>query len=259
MKTLNLASFAILLLLALFAEAQDVPLDVKGDTVIVVKKLPFSINAPTGFDLYFWKTPPGVVAVEKDNVLEVSAAPNGSTTVTLQTLSIDWDKKKTVKRSGLVTFVVGDVPAPKPVDPANPDTPAPIAAPGFRFMLIEETAQRSIELGNLIASAELRGFLDATCVKVAGKAEYWFLDKDQRVTTGPKLVKDALARANATPGFKVPWLIVSNGKTGFEGPLPTTKAKDLIEFVRLYVNSSVMVEAPLIPPIVNPVVSLFRD
>lgn len=139
--------------------------------------------------------------------------------------------------------IVGDplpvvTPNPKPTPKPDPKQPAPIPELGFRFLLIEETASRPVDLHNLLADPQLEEFFQANCAKVNGVPERRYFDKDQRITTGPKLWKDALARGVTSPGFKVPWVIVSNGVTGFEGPLPTTDPQKLIDFIKPFVPAA---------------------
>jgi hypothetical protein len=43
------------------------------------------------------------------------------------------------------------------------------------------------------------------------------LDKDNTAASLPKAWQDAMKRPRST----LPWVLISNGKTGYEGPLPT--------------------------------------
>ncbi len=58
-----------------------------------------------------------------------------------------------------------------------------------------------------------RDALDKHC----GKDGYRIFDKDVDARNDLKIWNDAMQRAK---GKQVPWVIVSNGVTGFEGPLP---------------------------------------
>lgn len=112
-------------------------------------------------------------------------------------------------------------PKPPPPPPPDPPDPAPIPAPGLRVLLIYETA----ELGKLTAgqrailySAKVRAHLDAVCVKGPdGKTAEWRLWDANVDTRGESaLWQNAMKRERRS----LPWVIISNGKAGFEGPLP---------------------------------------
>jgi hypothetical protein len=124
-------------LLASIAKGQDVPLRVDGAKVVqvdrqvivkvdvtVVDRLPFSVQAPAGAGLYFWSYPAGIVATDKGDRLEVTAAAKGETTVGVKMISADVDKdgkfRGFLTKFGSVTFTVGDVPQPKPPTPPEP-------------------------------------------------------------------------------------------------------------------------------------------
>jgi hypothetical protein len=120
---------------------------------------------------------------------------------------------------------VPPVPVPPiPVPPVPvPPSPAPIPAAGLRVLIVYESS----EIGKLpakqvsiLTSVPFRTFLDANCAAGPdGKTKEWRLyDKDVDLTNEAPLWKTAMAR----PRTAIPWLIVSNGTTGFEGPLPAT-------------------------------------
>jgi predicted alpha/beta superfamily hydrolase len=80
-------------------------------------------------------------------------------------------------------------------------------------------------------SAEVRSYLTEKCPKDGTSNGWYMLDKDAVMNVMPELWKKAFAR----PRTKLPWLIVSNGKTGWEGPIPDryedafSKVKDFIK------------------------------
>ncbi|HEY1378693.1 MAG TPA: hypothetical protein VGF55_17980 [Gemmataceae bacterium] len=123
------------------------------------------------------------------------------------------------------TVVVGESPAP----PApTPPSPAPLPGAGLRVLIVYETAELSTypkdQLSVLYGSA-VRGYLDAHCAKGPdGKTAEWRI-WDQNVPTGAeaKVWQDAMSRKRD----KLPWLVVSNGASGFEGPLPGTVGETL--------------------------------
>lgn len=217
-----------ILILPVHTLAQDIPLDIKGDTLVVVKSLPFTISAPDGFDLYDWTFPSTVNAIGKDGMLVVQNAPRGSITVALRATKIDWEKKKLTKQFGNVTFSVGvDPPLPPvpPVPPVPPDPPTPIPVPGFRVLIVYESA----DLAKMPAAQQLilfskapRDLLNQKCVVGPdGKTKEWRIwDKDSDVTNEPKVWQDVFKR----PRSQVPWVVISSGTTGYEGPLPANVA-----------------------------------
>ena len=124
----------------------------------------------------------------------------------------------------------GPGPGPNPVPPKpipTPVVPAPIPVDGFRVLIVYETSDKmTAEFQAIILGKEVRDYLAAKCVKGPdGKTpEFRIMDKDSVVKDESKLWQDAMLR----PRQSVPWLLVSNGRTGFEGPLPATVADTLI-------------------------------
>ena len=71
---------------------------------------------------------------------------------------------------------------------------------------------------NVLDAKSVRDYLDSHCVKGPdGKTpEYRIWDQNVPTANEAKTWQDAMKRSRSG----LPWLIVSNGKTGFEGPLP---------------------------------------
>ncbi len=110
-------------------------------------------------------------------------------------------------------------PKPKPVPP--PPSPAPIPVAGFRVAIVFEqngpTAVLSKTQFNELYGAEVAAYLNQKCVKDAsGQPEWRIWNKDTPLANASKLWQDAMAR----PRDNLPWIIISDGATGFEGPLP---------------------------------------
>lgn len=109
----------------------------------------------------------------------------------------------------------GPGPEPKP-DPVNPP---PIPGDGLRVLMVYETSKTN-EPGHLpLFSKTIRDYLDAKCVA----AGYRIFDKDIDASRDNKIWQDAIKR----PRTQIPWIVISNGKTGFEGPLPQTVPETL--------------------------------
>ena len=113
-------------------------------------------------------------------------------------------------------------PDPKPIDPPKPvDPSAPIPLSGFRVLIVFETGQGlPAAQSSILYGKRTRDYLDQHCVKGPNgqTPEYRIYDKDVSLANESKLWRDAMARPRAS----VPWVLVSNGTTGFEGPLPAT-------------------------------------
>src|SRR6185312_8012535 len=97
------------------AQKRTVPLEIKGDTFLTVKAVPFQVVAPAGAADYSWTLPAGVEGTEADNVLTVTKAPQGQFVIKVKTTTIDFDAKKFKKDTGEVTVTLGE--QPKPPDP----------------------------------------------------------------------------------------------------------------------------------------------
>lgn len=241
----KLASVIVLLVAALPLYGQPVNLSIKGDGVKVVKvdkvilvkedatvvqSFPFTIGAPEGAGLYFWTYPVGVVAIDKGDALDVQQAAKGPLTISVKAISADVDKDGKFKgfktTFGSVSFTIGDVPAP-PIPPGpnpptpDPVTPAPIPLAGYRVLFIEETEDRNkitLDQFNAMFGADSAKWLNANA------KEWRVYDKDSSALSDPgRHWLDALKRRPAA--FATPWVIISNGVTGFEGALPKTETE----------------------------------
>lgn len=116
-------------------------------------------------------------------------------------------------------------PGPGPPGPPAPD-PAPIPLDGLRVLIVYESKDATrLPPGQrlIFTSGLVRTFLNESCVKGPdGRTPEWRLyDQDTPVENELPHWRDALARPRAS----VPWLVVSNGEAGFEGPLPDSVAE----------------------------------
>jgi hypothetical protein len=122
-------------------------------------------------------------------------------------------------------------PTPDPPQP-DPDNPAPMPGDGLKVLIVYEIDQQATYPASQMAqlgSTALRTWLTNTVARAPnGQPEWRVLDQDAVCPVGqPTLWCDALKRPRST----LPWIIISNGKTGFEGPLPQTESdtRKLIE------------------------------
>lgn len=162
----------------------------------------------------------------KDGVLLVGAPGRYELKVTMVGPSGDDQRpfaitkpKRVIEIEGLVDPEPGPGPGPGP-------NPAPIPGEGLRVLIVYESADMtkySIETQVILAGADVREFLKKNCVQENGQAGFRIYDADVDVTDDLPVWKGAMSR----PRSSLPWVIVSNGTTGFEGPLPNTPSEFL--------------------------------
>ena len=233
------AALALLMLLGIGrACGQDIPLEVLGgdvkkvkvDKVVVIKEdrtvvssFPFTIAAPPGAGLYFWTTPAGVNAADRGDKLLVEAAPKGSLTISVKSINANLDKDGKflgfLTKFGAVTFDVGGVVPPVPPTPPPDPTPiptpdiAPYPSTGLTALIIYESSEETPSLSNLMSGDLLNSYILTKGVKNG------FMKFDKDLSDFSKL-DPWVAAAWKVERKSLPWLLVSNGKTGFSGPLP---------------------------------------
>lgn len=109
----------------------------------------------------------------------------------------------------------------------------PHAERGVRVFIVEETADRPRLPANqqaIFASVPLRQYLKAHCVTGPdGAPAFRIIDKDAELTG------DWRATLRAHPPRSYPWLYVSNGKSGYSGPLPNS-VDELISLIKPYAD-----------------------
>lgn len=145
---------------------------------------------------------------------------------------------KTVERITLTTDIKPPEPDPGPGPGPDPKPPAPGPAPipvdGFRALLVfEKTELNKLPASqlNAVYSEKVRAYLQSHCVASPdGKTkEFRYYDQNDNLANDSKVWQDAFAR----PRTKVPWIVLSNGKTGYEGPVPLTEA-ELLQLLTKY-------------------------
>jgi hypothetical protein len=125
-------------------------------------------------------------------------------------------------------IIVGAQPTPTPPPPPVPGPgpgpgpgPAPIPAAGLRVLIVFETADAtSLPAGqrNVLYSQAMRTFLDSKCpLGPDGKTHEWRI-YDADVVGAEEPWKSAMSR----PRTSLPWVVISNGTSGYEGPLPSS-------------------------------------
>ena len=126
---------------------------------------------------------------------------------------------------------VGPTPDPEP-DPDPQPGPAPIPEAKLNVLVIEETDDRRNLAQTPAGYAKLVAMQSVVWRKyVDGKqGEFKHLDPDVSTSSGlaPKW-RDAMARKRDS----LPWVIVSNGKAGYEGPMPAN-LNDFMTLLKKY-------------------------
>jgi len=148
--------------------------------------------------------------------------------------AIDFAKNIYVRKTAIA--VVGPRPPPTPDDddpkPPAPDQEPPIDGDGLRVLIVYESSelnQLTADQRDIFYGQTVRKYLTENCVQQDRYSEWRILDQDTSfVDAGSRWVK-ALAR----PRTSLPWILISNGKTGYEGPLPAT-ASETIELIKRY-------------------------
>lgn len=88
-------------------------------------------------------------------------------------------------------------------------------------MIVEDIGKRpTLPLSQrmIFSDPSVREYLDSHCAKEDGAPAYRILDSEADMSNASTQWQDAMKRARTS----LPWLIISTGKTGAEGPLPAT-------------------------------------
>lgn len=138
---------------------------------------------------------------------------------------LSWDDETVMVEVGQGPNPPPTPPGPTPPTP-DPNYPAPIDGPGLRVLFISETgASLPREIDEAFYSTAIASYLNANCAKVDGFPDFRRVDTDDAARfTDPN---HRFAKALARPRTALPWLIISNGVTGYEGPFPGGEAATL--------------------------------
>lgn len=118
-------------------------------------------------------------------------------------------------------------PGPVPPGPVPPGpTPAPIPVAGLHVLLVFETADLSRYPPSMVASWSAAS-VDAYLKAKGAAVRRW--DANVDTSGAEKKWQDAMKR----PRAGLPWIIVSNGTTGYEGPPPAT-ATELLALLKTF-------------------------
>lgn len=152
---------------------------------------------------------------------------------------IDWDAKTFLIKPFSVRVEDGSAPvppgpSPTPDPPGPTPTPPPIPGDGLRVLIRYESGELQkvpATMTGVLYSMRLRTYLDSVCAMGPdGKTREWrIFDKDVDVSGESPTWQAAMKRPQQTNW----WITISNGKTGFEGALPTN-VDDTIALIKRY-------------------------
>lgn len=212
------------------------------DDRTVYTTFPVVVKAPTGFG-YQWEIPAGLTATRKGSQLDVTGG-NGTFTVSVTWYVVDFKAQTVTEQFAQRVLDLGDIKPPEPVPPKppepdpkpKPDGTSPFSEAGFRVMISFEPnvlmppgdPRRGILMGQPV-----QNYLNAKCVlgpaneKDASGQQM----RDWRIwpsNTDAKYARPVLRDAWAKRGDPVKdWILVGDGRTGYNGPLPKTEAEVL--------------------------------
>lgn len=192
------------------------------------------LNHPTGYKLERIKSKRDGTKIQPEKLGDGQLLYSGRGKYLVEVLLLDLEK-------GIVDnefeFEIGGAPPQPPQPDPNPEpdpdpdpdppqpgpSPAPIPVAGFRVLIVYESSElTSLPASQLAAlnSADVRRYLNSHCVKDAsGNPEWRSLDQH---TQFPILCDTVWCKTMARPRSAVPWIVISDGQQGYEGPFPMT-------------------------------------
>lgn len=176
--------------------------------------------------------------------------------VIFEFLAINFDTKQVVAEDIEINKdAKPDPPKPDPdvePDPVDPDVPpqpgpAPIEGDGLRVLFVHESAEpMPREFQPAFYGPKVADYLNANCVKVDGHPEFRRLDPDTQFTDPNHRFAKALKR----PRTADPWLIISNGTSGYEGPFPATE-QETLDLIQRYTPVNAQPKQARAPPAIT--------
>jgi hypothetical protein len=166
------------------------------------------------------------IDVEEVNGRYLFAGPAGTYKIKLRSIRLDAGKTKV--ETARITVVIGEPVPPVPPTPPNPPVPptppappAPIPTAGFRVLIIyKESDVGKLTPGQMAAiyGKDTRDYLNSKCaVGPDSKTKEWRIyDAGVDVSGESEVWRGAMKLERKT----LPWIVVSDGKAGFSGPLP---------------------------------------
>lgn len=217
----TLLTLASLLLLTPGAWAE---LRIVGETKVEPYKLVrLSAEGADGAALIWDVTPEESVDVVEFPSKVLFSAPPGTYKVKLRALRTKDGAAsfETARATVVIGTPAPPIPPAPPVPPTPPPEPAPIPAAGLRVLIVwnqKEEAKMPAAQQHVLYARSVRDYLDSKCpMGPDGKQREWRIWGDGVATdAAPKLWQDAMKR----PRKSLPWILISTGVGGYEGPLP---------------------------------------
>lgn len=129
----------------------------------------------------------------------------------------------------MLTLAVSDGSGPRPPPTPDPDSDpdknsSPFPADGLRVLIIypNQPETKLPAAQQLILSGQkTRDLLESSCVvgEDGRTKEYRIWRENERIDLAQKLWRDVFGRKRDS----VPWVLIGNGRSGFEGPLPASE------------------------------------
>ncbi len=122
-------------------------------------------------------------------------------------------------------------PPPIPPIPVPPPTPAPIPLDGFRVMIVYDPTTLTASQEGIVFGKKVRDYLQARCVVGAdGKTKDFRIYQTGLDTSAEvQWINNVIQRH---PGQKS-WMVVSDGKTGYDGPIPASADEAIAIFSKI--------------------------
>ena len=226
------------LALALLTQSAFAELRIAGDKVSPLYAIvELSAEGQAEGSALIWDVYPEETASirEYGGKLLVTAAP-GKYKVKLRSIkgSVVETARHEITFGGSTPQPPGPTPQPPTPQPDVTPNPAPIQEPGFRVLIVYEKDQLNklppAQL-NAMYGAALAGYLDSKCVKSNNQPEWRVWDQNLKIEGAAATLP--LSKALQRPRAAVPWIVISDGRTGFEGPLPVTEA-EILALIKKY-------------------------
>lgn len=245
MKTLTPAIRAIRLWALLAVALTGMPASLFGQIVaktkhdILLTEMPATVEAQPGATVYFWQVPAGVEIVNKVQHVLTFKAPDGRYAIVCTAVTVDFDNKKIDTAEYVGSFGVGKQPDDDDGEEDEEDSKAPFPAPGLTVMIVREAGDRITEAQRAIyTSVPIARYCRDKCHKYGGRPGYRILDDDKSALDLANLhsvLREAygVVRDESRQGGSLPLIGISNGQTGYLGPLPATAAETL-ELIKRY-------------------------
>ena len=187
------------------------------------------LSAETAGKIVRWDTP-GLQRERLDDktVILVAKTKGKYRVLAWTSLKTGWGANGEATEAAECTLIVGDVPPdPSPIPPVPPPDPSPTPGEGLRVLVVYESGELGKypkEQSTIITSTKMREYLNSKCIKIGNTPEYRFFDKDAPLENESQIWRDVMTR----PRQSLPWIIIGNGKDGFEGSLPKNVDETLI-------------------------------